>query len=80
MAGLQPRPRRPLAAQHPLLAGALTVIDFPQATDPRFNRSADQLLARDIANVCRYFAGYGISANAEMIAGDMWHRFVMGEL
>jgi RIO kinase 1 len=60
--------------------GAAIVIDFPQATDPRFNRSAQELLARDIANVCRYFAAYGVEANADAIAGDMWHRFVMGEL
>jgi RIO kinase 1 len=60
--------------------GAVTVIDFPQATDPRFNRSAYDLLARDIANVCRYFAGCGVQSSPEAIAADLWQRFILGEL
>jgi RIO kinase 1 len=58
----------------------IRVIDFPQATDPRFNRSAPDLLRRDIANVCRYFAPYGVEADAEGIARDLWRRFTRAQL
>jgi RIO kinase 1 len=61
-------------------AGDIRVIDFPQATDPRFNRSAQEFLRRDIANVCRYFAPYGIEADADGIANDLWRRFTYAQL
>ena len=60
--------------------GDLRIIDFPQAVDPRFNRAAEDLLRRDIANVCRYFAPYGIEASPDDIARDLWRRFTYGEL
>jgi RIO kinase 1 len=60
--------------------GDIRVIDFPQATDPRFNRSAQEFLRRDVANVCRYFASYGIEADAEGIAMDLWRRFTYAQL
>jgi RIO kinase 1 len=60
--------------------GAIKVIDFPQATDPRFNRSARELLARDIANVCRYFEAYGVESDAGGIADELWRRFTYAEL
>ncbi|HLF80082.1 MAG TPA: RIO1 family regulatory kinase/ATPase [Dehalococcoidia bacterium] len=56
------------------------IIDFPQATDPRFNNHARDLLRRDIDNVCRYFAPYGIEASADVIADDLWRRFMRAEL
>ena len=56
------------------------LIDFPQAVDPRMNRNAYALLYRDIDNVCRHFARYGIDANATRIAGEMWSEFVKGML
>jgi RIO kinase 1 len=56
--------------------GDIRVIDFPQSTDPRFNRSAESLLRRDIANVCRYFAAYGVEADADRLANDLWRRFI----
>jgi RIO kinase 1 len=60
--------------------GEPKIIDFPQATDPRFNRSARDLLQRDIANVVRYFAPYGVEASADALAHDLWSRFLRAEL
>jgi RIO kinase 1 len=60
--------------------GGLRVIDFPQAVDPRFNHHARDLLARDVANVCRYFEAYGVDCSADRIAYDLWRRFTFGEL
>jgi RIO kinase 1 len=60
--------------------GEPRVIDFPQATDPRFNHSARTLLRRDIDNLCRYFAPYGVEASADYLADDLWRRFMRAEL
>lgn len=61
------------------LNGAVTVIDFPQAVDARKNPNAYDLLQRDIENVCRYFARYGVNADPARIAGELWTRFVLDE-
>jgi RIO kinase 1 len=58
--------------------GAITVIDFPQAIDARFNPSARALLERDLANICRYFARFGVDADAERIARRMWSAYRHG--
>lgn len=60
--------------------GDVRVIDFPQATDPRFNSHAHDLLSRDIDNVCRYFAAYGVEADAWGITQELWRRFTYSEL
>ncbi|MDQ2801535.1 MAG: serine protein kinase RIO, partial [Pseudomonadota bacterium] len=60
--------------------GRVTIIDFPQAVDPRFNPHARDLLGRDIANVCRYFARFGVHASPEWLASDLWRRFERSEL
>jgi RIO kinase 1 len=60
--------------------GKLTVIDFPQAVDPRFNPNALALLERDLDNLCRYWARYGIEANAAKIAKSLWVRFQNAQL
>ena len=57
--------------------GDVRVIDFPQATDPRFNRSAHELLTRDVMNICRYF---GDEDEGRAIADELWRRFTFGEL
>ena len=59
--------------------GAITVIDFPQAVDAESNPNASMLLQRDIENVCRYFARYGIAADASALAGELWTRYVLDE-
>jgi RIO kinase 1 len=56
--------------------GRITVIDFPQAVDPRFNKSAYALLQRDLENVIDYFAEYGVQAHAGRITHDLWARHV----
>ena len=60
--------------------GQIKIIDFPQAVDARFNPSARTLLARDIHNLCRYFARYGVEADASRLAQDLWRRFLRSEL
>ncbi|HLV98815.1 MAG TPA: RIO1 family regulatory kinase/ATPase [Ktedonobacterales bacterium] len=61
--------------------GAGTIIDFAQAVDPRYNQDdVFDLLARDIARVCRYFARYGVEADAEALAIDLWTRYLTGAL
>jgi RIO kinase 1 len=60
--------------------GEVRVIDFPQAIDPRFNRHAQDLLRRDVANLVHYFAPYGVEASAEELADDLWRRFERSEL
>jgi RIO kinase 1 len=53
---------------------ALTLIDFPQAVDPLINPRAFELLTRDLQRVCDHFARYGIHANAQEIALEMWKK------
>ncbi len=60
--------------------GGVTVIDFPQAVNARTNPNAYDLLLRDIDNVCRYFARYGVQADAGRIAAELWARFALDEL
>jgi RIO kinase 1 len=60
--------------------GHPTLIDFPQAVDPRFNSSAELLLKRDIDNVCRYFVSCGAEANSAAIAADLWRRYRYAQL
>jgi RIO kinase 1 len=58
----------------------LVAIDFPQASDPRVNANAEALLFRDVANVCRHFARWGVSSDPDGVASDLWDRFLCGEL
>jgi RIO kinase 1 len=60
--------------------GAVTIIDFAQAVDPRYSDAIYPLLERDVERVCRYFAPYGIAADPAAIASDMWTRYLIGEL
>jgi RIO kinase 1 len=60
--------------------GALTVIDFAQAVDPRRNSGMYALLERDLNRVCRYFARHGVTADARAIARELWHRYIGEEM
>lgn len=60
--------------------GAVTVIDFPQAVDPRMNGNAFDLLQRDVANICHYWSEYGVKSDAARIAQHLWRRFLRSEL
>jgi RIO kinase 1 len=59
-------------------SGAITIIDFPQAIDSRFNSNARDLLQRDLANVCSYFERYGICSDPARIAKKMWGAYQHG--
>lgn len=54
--------------------GQPTVIDFPQAVDPEENSNARELLTRDIGNLCRYFARFGIRADPEALTAGLWRQ------
>ena len=60
--------------------GAIRIIDFPQAIDPRFNGDALSLLERDVANICRFGSRYGIAADAFRITRELWGRFLRADL
>lgn len=60
--------------------GNVTIIDFAQAVDPHFNDRLFPLLARDVERVCRYFARYGVRANAHALASELWSRSIAGGL
>jgi RIO kinase 1 len=57
---------------------AVTIIDFPQTVDARFNPNARALLERDVANVCGYFERYGIRSDPRRIASRMWDAYRHG--
>jgi RIO kinase 1 len=60
--------------------GAITLIDFAQAVDPRHDDALYALLERDIDRVYRFFARYGVRADPGALAADMWTRYLCGEL
>ncbi|GHO49473.1 RIO1 family regulatory kinase/ATPase [Ktedonospora formicarum] len=60
--------------------GKVTIIDFPQAVDPRVNSHAFTLLARDIDNVCKYIGRYGLRRDSGELANRLWHRFKNSQL
>jgi RIO kinase 1 len=60
--------------------GAVTLIDFPQSVEPRLNPHARMLLERDLANVCDYFAVYGVRAEPSRLARQLWARYRRAEL
>jgi RIO kinase 1 len=60
--------------------GRPVVIDFPQAVDVCNNPNAQQLLHRDVDNVCHHFQRYDIQARPSQIAASLWRRFQRAEL
>ena len=50
----------------------VVAIDFPQSVDAYENPHAFDFLRRDVSNVCKYFARYGITVDAESLAWDLW--------
>jgi RIO kinase 1 len=56
--------------------GNVSIIDFAQAVDPHQNPDVYSLLLRDIERVCRYFARYGVLADANELAIEMWTRYM----
>jgi RIO kinase 1 len=60
--------------------GRITVIDFPQAVDPRKNRHAEALLERDVRRICTHFERLGVPADAGRIASDLWTGWQFADL
>jgi RIO kinase 1 len=56
------------------------IIDLPQAVDVRFNRSAFELLRRDIENICSFFARHGVATEPAELAHALWKRYRRAEL
>ena len=60
--------------------GRAVLIDFPQAVDARKNRNAQELLARDVANLCTYFRRQGYECDAERLARELWDAWLRDRL
>ena len=60
--------------------GQITVIDFPQAVDPKKNRHARAFLERDIRRICDHFERLGVHAPADRLATDLWTAWEFAEL
>lgn len=60
--------------------GQPVVIDFPQAVNPFENPDSRFLLERDIRNMARFFAPYGISVDEGQLATRLWDHFQRGTL
>lgn len=56
------------------------VIDFPQAVDARSNPNARRFLERDLANLAKGFARFGLEFEHERHAEWLWARYQHGEL
>lgn len=54
----------------------LFMIDFPQAVDPVLNPDGLHLLARDVANICGWFAKRGVDANADVLLEELTDEVV----
>lgn len=60
--------------------GTATVIDLPQAVDPRKNRHAHALLERDLVRICEHFARLGVESSPRRIASDLWSGWQLADL
>ena len=60
--------------------GLVTIIDLPQAVDPRKNRHAKGLLDRDIEKIVEYFAAFGVRSSAARISSDLWTAWQFADL
>ncbi len=57
--------------------GDITIIDFPQVTNPHTNSNARFILERDITRVCEYFQSQGVRSNPGRILDQFWKRYLM---
>lgn len=56
--------------------GDITLIDFPQVTQTHGNAHAREILERDIARVCEYFADQGVNSDPDRILRRLWKQYV----
>jgi len=54
--------------------GEIFLIDFPQAIDPRVNRSAYAIFRRDITRLCEYFQVQGLHCKPQPLADSIWRN------
>jgi RIO kinase 1 len=60
--------------------GQVTIIDLPQAVDPRKNKHARGLLERDLVRVCEHFERSGVRSSPSSLAGDLWTAWQFADL
>ncbi len=60
--------------------GSPYLIDLPQAVDAAVHPEAQWLFSRDVTNLTRHFARYGITDDGAAWAQDVWHRYETGRL
>jgi len=60
--------------------GRVTIIDLPQAIDPRKNKHARGLLERDLVRVCEHFERYGVRSSPSRLTGDLWTSWQFADL
>ena len=60
--------------------GRATLIDLPQAIDPRKNRHAQSLLERDVRRVCEYFERFDVRSDQDRIARELWTAWQFADL
>ena len=60
--------------------GQVTLIDLPQAVDPRKNRHARGLLERDLFRVCEHFERFGVQSSAGQLTADLWTAWQFADL
>ena len=60
--------------------GRVTVIDLPQAVDPRKNRHARGLLERDVARIVDHLKRYGAEGSAAAITDDLYTQWQYADL
>lgn len=60
--------------------GLVTVIDLPQAVDPRKNRHAKAFLERDVERICEWGTRHGVHRPAGRIAADLWTGWEFADL
>jgi RIO kinase 1 len=60
--------------------GVVTVIDVPQAVDPRKNRHARSFLQRDLERMCEWAERHGIHMPASRLAADYWTSWEFADL
>ncbi|MBI3648033.1 MAG: hypothetical protein HY240_04705 [Actinobacteria bacterium] len=60
--------------------GIATIIDLPQAMDPRKNQHAEELLRRDVERVVEHFRRLGVGTGAGRLAADLWVAWTFADL
>ena len=60
--------------------GRVTLIDLPQAVDPRKNKYAHELLERDVVRICDHFERLGVTTPGGRLATDLWTAWQFADL